>query len=116
MSGRKTLFPKYTGETLVLSFDFAPLISDLVDGGFGGITLDSAVMSVQVFSGTDATPSAILSEAVGVSGYIATQKITAGVVGVVYVVQCKGSLNIPGMGVSAVLIMPLFVTVLPAQP
>jgi hypothetical protein len=46
------------------------------------------VTTATVFSGTDASPSAIVSGSTTISGTTVTQKITAGVTGVIYDVLC----------------------------
>ena len=72
---------KRTGETLNLSVDFVNLLGS-------SETLSSATTWVAtVKSGTDASPSSIISGSAAVSGSLTTQKITAGTDGVVYYLE-----------------------------
>ena len=80
MSSRQALEPKNAGETLSLVFDFA---SQLIVGE----TVSSATASCSVYSGTDATPSSVLSGSATVSGTQVTQKVTGGTAGVTYVIS-----------------------------
>lgn len=82
MSGRIILSPKKAGETKTVQFDFT---SNL------GVseTISTQVVTASVWSGTDATPSAIVSGAATVSGAIVSQKIAAGVLGTVYELLCS---------------------------
>lgn len=52
-----------------------------------GETISNAAASCAVWSGTDATPSAVLSGAPSASGNAIKQLVTGGVVGVIYLVQ-----------------------------
>lgn len=56
-----------------------------------GETISSATVTATVHSGTDATPSAIISGAVTISGSTVTQKIIGGVSGVVYKLRCSAT-------------------------
>lgn len=56
-----------------------------------GTTLSSAVTTAVVYSGTDASPSAIISGAASIASPKATQTITGGVEGVVYFLTCVGT-------------------------
>jgi len=76
-----TLRDKYEGETTPYKFDFS---KDLDDGE----SLASAVVTASVYSGTDASPSSIVSGAASISGNIVTQTITTGVPGVIYQLTC----------------------------
>jgi hypothetical protein len=79
---RADLPPKYVGETKDYEFDF---VSELAEGE----TISSATVSASVYSGTDATPSNIISGADSTSGTIVTQRITGGVLGVIYILLCE---------------------------
>lgn len=68
---------KLLGETKFLSEDFA---SDLVIG----VTISTKVVTASVFSGTDASPSTLISGAATSSGTVVSQKVTGGVLGVLY--------------------------------
>lgn len=81
MTGRADLPSKRAGSTKTYTFDFT---SDLAIGE----TISTQVVAASVYSGTDATPSAIISGVASASGTTVTQKITAGVVGVIYELLC----------------------------
>lgn len=71
-------FPaKVTSSTIILKADFAALVDV-------GVTLSAPVVTATVYSGTDASPSSIISGSASVSGTIVSQKITAGTEGVTY--------------------------------
>jgi hypothetical protein len=78
---RITLEGKLTSETVSTVFDF---ISRLAVGE----TISTQVVTASVYSGTDAAPSAIVSGSATASGTQVTQKITAGVLGVMYKLLC----------------------------
>lgn len=78
---RAELTPKLVGETQTYQFDFS---ADLGEG----VTLSSPVCTAAVYSGTDASPSSIISGSASASGAIVSQKITAGTEGVIYEVTC----------------------------
>lgn len=67
-------------------FNFAEFLS-------AGVTLSSAVVTATVYSGTDATPSSIISGSASVSSPLATQTITGGTEGVTYYLRCVGTLS-----------------------
>jgi len=66
--------------TFSFSFDLA-----------AGETLSSASIAATVYSGTDATPSAILSGAPAISGGQVTQLIIDGAEGVTYLLTCTAT-------------------------
>lgn len=72
---------KDISEVDVLTFDYRRALNQLE-------TLASAVVSVSVVTGTDATPEAILSAVAQCSGTYAMQKIVGGVVGCTYDIRC----------------------------
>lgn len=78
---RVDLDPKLVGETRAYTFDFSNLINP-------GVTLSGPVVTAAVYSGTDASPSSIISGSASASGAVVTQKITAGTVGVIYELLC----------------------------
>ena len=78
---RITLQPKLAGETRNYAFDFA-------SGLASGETISTKVVTATVYSGTDASPSSIVSGAASSSGSVVTQAITGGVVGVIYELLC----------------------------
>lgn len=73
--------PKLVGETASLVFDFASRLA-------AGETISTQVVAASVYSGVDATPSAIISGSATASGTQVTQKITGGVSGVIYELLC----------------------------
>ena len=81
MSSRITLAGKYLGETITEKFDFTSLLA-------AGETISTQTVTASVYSGTDASPSAIVSGSASASGAIVSQKITAGTLGVVYELLC----------------------------
>lgn len=84
MSGQAIFDPKYTGETKTYQFDFT---SDLAP--FEAILIQTVTASV--FSGTDATPSAIISGAASATRTIVSQNITGGILGVIYELLCTAT-------------------------
>ena len=79
---RADLPPKLAGEVANYTFDFS---SDLASGE----TISTKVVTAAVYSGTDASPSGIISGSATSSGAIVTQKITGGVLGVIYELLCQ---------------------------
>lgn len=73
--------PKLVGETFLAKFDFASRLDV-------GVTISTAVVTCTVYSGTDASPSSMISGADSTSGTIITQAITGGTLGVVYYLLC----------------------------
>lgn len=80
----EVLTPKDTGETDTLWFDYSAELAD-------GETLVSAVITVSVLSGTDASPSSLLFGSPTVSGGYILQSITGGVRNVNYLIRCLAS-------------------------
>lgn len=76
--------PKLSGSTEQEIFDF---ISRLAIGE----TISSATVTASVYTGVDASPSAILSGSASISGTQVTQMVTAGVVGVIYQLSCAAT-------------------------
>lgn len=72
---------KSLGETKNCVFDFLSLIAL-------GETLSTASVAAVVYSGTDASPSSLISGSATISGSQVTQKITGGVLGVTYLLTC----------------------------
>lgn len=80
-------FPaKFQAETKVLTF---PFLSDLPTG----VTISSAVVTVLDSTGTDPTPANVKSGTATVAGYEVKQKVTGGVAGVVYSLNCAATLS-----------------------
>lgn len=83
----KVTFPKKrAGELRACPFDFTSSLS-------AAVTLVSATCTASVYSGNDASPSALLSGSPTVSGNVATQLTTGGVSGTIYSLLCKGTLS-----------------------
>ena len=78
--------PKLLGETRAYVFDFR------ADMG-AGVTISSTSTAASVYSGTDASPSSILSGSGAISGSSVTQKLTGGVLGVIYDVLVSATLS-----------------------
>lgn len=72
---------KLAGETKTVPFDFTSLLAS-------GETISTKSCAATVYSGTDASPSAIISGSASSSGAVVSQLITAGVVGVIYSLVC----------------------------
>lgn len=72
---------KLAGDIKNYTFDFSGLLAV-------GETISTQSVAAGVYSGTDATPSAIISGAASASGAVVTQKITGGTVGVIYELTC----------------------------
>ena len=69
--------PKLAGATQTYQWDFASLLA-------AGETISSAAATASVYSGTDATPSTILSGSPSSSGTVVSQNLTGGTLGVIY--------------------------------
>ena len=78
---RTILNAKQTTESVIETFDFTNQLTSAE-------TIDTAVTTATVYSGTDASPSSIISGAASISGKTVTQMITAGTLGVVYLLTC----------------------------
>ncbi len=81
MALREEFGAKDSGERLKLVFDFT---SELASGE----TLSTATVASGVYSGADANPAAMISEAASISGPQVTQFVIGGVAGVVYLLTC----------------------------
>ena len=79
---RATFSGKFVSETKTLTFDFLSLLAI-------GESISTASVSAAVYSGTDSSPSSLISGSATITGSKVTQKITGGVVGVVYLVTCS---------------------------
>lgn len=78
---RVILPPKLANETKTYTFDFTSQLA-------ASETISTASTAASVYSGTDASPSAIINGAATISGQTVTQSITAGTLGVLYEVLC----------------------------
>lgn len=81
MSGRVPFAGKYLGESPLVAFDFTSSLAIPE-------TISTQTVTASVYSGVDSNPSALISGAASASGAIVTQKVTGGVVGVVYELLC----------------------------
>ena len=72
---------KLSGETKTVTFDFSSLLAS-------GETISTKVVAATVYSGTDASPSSLISGSATASGAVVSQKVTAGTVGVIYELTC----------------------------
>lgn len=73
--------PKTDGETVTLTFNFLSRMA-------AGETISTQIVAASVYSGVDGSPSSIVSGSASASGQSVTQKITGGVVGVIYQLLC----------------------------
>ena len=87
MTSRVVFATKRVSETKNLTFNF---LSNL------GVseTISSATVTAAVYSGTDATPSALIDGVASISGSIVTQSITAGTSGVTYILTCTADTSL----------------------
>jgi len=82
MSSRAILDPKLLGETKTITFDFTSSLAI-------GETISTQTVTASTYSGTDAVPSGVISGAASASGTVVSQKITGGVLGVMYELLCQ---------------------------
>ena len=73
--------PKRVADVQTYTFDFTSKLA-------ASETISTQVVTAAVWSGVDAAPSAIISGSASVSGSIVSQKITGGVLGVIYTLTC----------------------------
>lgn len=78
---------KLLGETVAETFDFTSRMGPTE-------TISSAVVAASVFSGTDASPTSIISGGATSSGQVVSQNITGGVLGVLYLLVCTISTSL----------------------
>lgn len=104
---RIILPPKYAAERVLIPFDFTSIIPY-------GDQVVSATTTAVVWSGTDATPSAIINGAVifSFSNRIASQSIINGVPGVIYLLTCSGLTGTSGETV----VITGYLAILPGVP
>lgn len=97
--------PKRQGETLLLSpWDFSPQMA-------AGEVINSASVAASVYTGVDAAPAAIISGVASFTTTVVSQKVTAGVVGVIYKLLCTAITNL-GQTIQ----IAAFMTVVPDLP
>lgn len=81
MTDRLVFPPKRLGESLTLTFDFTSRLA-------ASETISTKVVTCTTWSGTDASPSSMISGAASSSGAIVSQLIIGGVAGVTYYLTC----------------------------
>ena len=81
MTSRQDFSPKLQGETVTKTFEFVSALA-------AGETISTQSVTCTVWSGVDSSPSSMISGSASASGTTVTQKITGGVVGVVYYLLC----------------------------
>lgn len=92
---------KQAGSTEPRIFDFTSKLAV-------GETISTATVTAAVYSGVDASPSAIISGSASISGAQVTQKLTAGTAGVIYKLTCSITTS-----ASNTLILTAFLAVIP---
>lgn len=80
------LDPKDVAELDVITFDFTAVLNT-------GETITSSSVAVEVYAGTDASPSGLLLNTAQTQGAKVLQAIQAGVVGVEYLLRCSVTTN-----------------------
>lgn len=93
---------KILGETANITFNFLSRLG-------ASETISTAVVTASVYSGTDASPSAIVSGSASISGAVVTQKITAGVEGTIYKLTCTITTSL-----SQTLVLPAYLAIVPS--
>jgi len=104
VTARAELPNKLLGETKTVTFDFTSQLAV-------GETISTKSCTAAVYSGTDASPSSIISGAASSSGAVVSQNITGGVAGVIYTVVCTITTS-----AGQTLMLAGFLTVLPNNP
>lgn len=94
---------KKNGETRKEVFDFTSSLAP-------GETISNASTAAVTYSGTDTAPSGIISGTASISGAKVTQALTAGVIGVTYLLTCTANTS-----TLQVLQLQAFLTVVPAS-
>ncbi len=94
---------KLLGETATLTFDFTSRL---------GVTetISSASTTAATYSGTDASPSSVISGSAAISGQKVTQVVTGGTLGVTYLLTCTATTSL-----NQVLLLTGFLVVVPGQ-
>ena len=94
---------KASSETVNETFDFTSRLATAE-------TLSTASVTANTYSGTDASPSAIISGSSTISGKTVTQLVTAGTEGVTYKLICTATTSL-----GQTLQLFAFLTIVPAQ-
>lgn len=97
---RAVLPPKIVGEEKDYDFDFISRLGS-------GETISTQVVTASVYSGTDSSPSSILSGSATANGTRVTQLTTAGTAGVIYKLVCTITTS-----AGQTLVMPAYLAVL----
>ena len=82
MSNRQDFAPKLVGATRTVVFEF---LGELAMGE----TISTSTVTAAVYSGTDASPSSLISGSASASGTRVSQELTGGVEGVIYKLTCR---------------------------
>jgi hypothetical protein len=82
MTSRVILEPKTLGEQVLVPFDFTSRLA-------ASETISTKVVTCTTWSGTDASPSSMISGAASSSGATVSQLVIGGVAGVTYYLLCS---------------------------
>ena len=104
MSKRQDFAPKLVGATQDVVFEF---LGELAVGE----TISTATVTAAVYSGTDASPSSLISGSASASGTQVSQKLTGGEEGVIYKLTCTVTTS-----ASNTLVSTGFLAVIPDLP
>jgi len=99
---RQIIEGKSVSETVTLAFSF---LSHLATGE----TISSASTTATVYSGTDASPSSLISGAASISGSTVSQKVIGGTLGVTYTLACSATTSL-----GQVVVLSGFLVIVPA--
>jgi hypothetical protein len=102
VSSRVEARPKYSNEQVVVPFDFISRLGPTE-------TISTKVVTCVVYSGTDPSPSSMISGAASHSGTIVSQLVIGGVAGVIYELHCTITTSL-----GQTLILSAYLAVLPA--
>jgi hypothetical protein len=100
---RRSSNVKTVDEDIIIVFNF---LAELALGE----TITSASVAATVYTGTDASPAAVISGAAEVAGAEVSQLTTGGLLGVVYLLQCTVNTSD-----SQVLIQSAFLAIVPPE-
>lgn len=81
MTSTVILPAKLLGETRTVTFNFTSLLAPTE-------TISTQTVTATTYSGTDTSPSSIISGSASASGMVVSQKVTAGTLGVIYELLC----------------------------
>lgn len=100
---RETFGAKSSAETIKQVFDFVSRLAV-------SETISTAAVTATVHSGTDASPSSLISGSASISGTKVTQTLTAGIEGVTYLLTCTVTTS-----AGQTLILAGYINVVPAD-